>query len=59
MVSSAGDWSGVTGDVVKFLLGLVSVGFDVLFMLQHFLWFPARRVDNVGEDSDRAPLTSS
>jgi cystinosin len=35
------DWSGIAGDPVKFGLGLTSMVFDVLFMVQHFVLFPA------------------
>jgi hypothetical protein len=27
------------GNPIKFGLGLVSIGFDVIFMLQHYVWF--------------------
>lgn len=30
------DWSGMTGDPVKFGLGLVSIVYDIIFMLQHY-----------------------
>ncbi|CAD5211933.1 unnamed protein product [Bursaphelenchus okinawaensis] len=30
------DWSGFTGNKVKFGLGIVSMGFDVLFIIQHY-----------------------
>mmetsp|Transcript_18511 Transcript_18511/g.55827 ORF Transcript_18511/g.55827 Transcript_18511/m.55827 type:complete len:227 (-) Transcript_18511:526-1206(-) len=35
----ASDWSKISGDPVKFGLGLVSMLFDVLFMMQHFIWY--------------------
>lgn len=38
-----GDWSGITGNVAKFGLGFVSITFDVIFMLQHYVLFPVRR----------------
>ncbi|KAK9830379.1 hypothetical protein WJX72_011439 [[Myrmecia] bisecta] len=31
------DWSSVTGDPVKFGLGFVSVAFDIIFMVQHYI----------------------
>ncbi|KAI4233745.1 MAG: hypothetical protein L6R40_006977 [Gallowayella cf. fulva] len=38
-----GDWSGVTGNPVKFGLGNVSVAFDVVFMLQHYVLYRQAR----------------
>jgi len=35
----SGDWSAVSGDPVKFGLGLVSIVYDGLFLLQHFVWY--------------------
>lgn len=37
--SSEGDWTRVTDNPVKFGLGFVSIFFDILFMLQHNVWF--------------------
>ncbi|OAX81950.1 hypothetical protein ACJ72_03709 [Emergomyces africanus] len=31
------DWSGITGNPIKLLLGNVSIFFDVIFMLQHYV----------------------
>ena len=33
------DWSGVSGDVVKFGLGVTSMVFDVLFLVQHYVLY--------------------
>ncbi|KAI6226160.1 Cystinosin-like protein [Aphelenchoides fujianensis] len=38
------DWSGFLGNPVKFGLGLISMLFDVLFMIQHFILY--RHSDN-------------
>ncbi|KAI8986974.1 PQ loop repeat-domain-containing protein [Pilobolus umbonatus] len=35
----SGDWSGISGDPVKFGLGFQSIAFDILFMLQHFVFY--------------------
>jgi LCT (Lysosomal Cystine Transporter) family transporter len=32
-------WGGITGNLPKFLLGLVSMFFDVLFMVQHYVLY--------------------
>jgi cystinosin len=33
------DWSGLVGDLVKFMLGLLSLGFDLVFITQHYLLY--------------------
>lgn len=38
------DWSGVTGNPVKLGLGNVSIAFDVLFIVQHYILY--RESDN-------------
>src|SRR3569623_950671 len=47
------DWSGLTGNLAKFFLGFVSISFDTLFMLQHYIWYPngAANIDH----SDAVP----
>lgn len=39
---SSGDWTGITGNLAKLLLGFVSITFDTIFMLQHYVWFAER-----------------
>jgi cystinosin len=58
--SLQGDWSGVTGNPVKFMLGNVSIFFDIVFMTQHFVLYPKAENDDAengrllaGEDRDR------
>jgi len=41
--SVTSDWSQVTGDPVKFLLGNISMIFDVIFMIQHYILYPYRK----------------
>jgi LCT (Lysosomal Cystine Transporter) family transporter len=48
---NADDYSGFYGNPTKFLLGQVSVVFDVLFMLQHYVWYPQTKADK-----DKDPL---
>ncbi|CAG8488022.1 24691_t:CDS:2 [Gigaspora rosea] len=36
------NWSGISGDPVKFGLGFLSIGFDLLFMSQHFILYRNR-----------------
>nr|KAJ3421062.1 hypothetical protein HK105_004610 [Polyrhizophydium stewartii] len=38
--AASGDWTGVTGNPVKFGLGLVSVLFDIVFLVQHYMLYP-------------------
>ncbi|KAI9790458.1 MAG: hypothetical protein M1816_005122 [Peltula sp. TS41687] len=42
--SLQGDWTGVTGNPVKFGLGNVSVFFDVVFILQHYVLYRRARI---------------
>jgi cystinosin len=37
----AKDWSGLTGNLPKFILGNVSIGFDIVFILQHYVFYPS------------------
>jgi len=51
------DWSGISGDPVKFGLGLTSMVFDVIFMFQHYvLYADNNKKIQEAEDQDRAPL---
>ncbi len=34
-----GDWSGITGNPVKFALGNVSMIYDSIFMTQHYILY--------------------
>lgn len=60
--SMQGDWSGVTGNPVKFFLGNVSLFFDIIFMIQHFVLYRKRvdgqkHIENMDEDQgERQPL---
>ncbi|KAF9406330.1 hypothetical protein BGZ94_003160 [Podila epigama] len=38
----SGDWSGISGDPVKFGLGFVSIAFDLVFMTQHYILYRRR-----------------
>lgn len=48
------DWSGVTGNPVKFGLGNITIVFDVIFMLQHYVLYrrPREKQDNSLEDGE-------
>ena len=54
------DWSGITGNLLKFMLGNFSMIFDIIFMTQHYILYPQRQnVDDpesrrlLGEDNRR------
>jgi cystinosin len=47
---SIGDWSGITGNLAKLLLGFVSITFDTIFMLQHYIWY-ANEEDSLPTES--------
>jgi cystinosin len=38
------DWSGVTGNPVKFALGNLSVIFDLVFIVQHYILYKDARL---------------
>ncbi|OZJ02769.1 hypothetical protein BZG36_03338 [Bifiguratus adelaidae] len=48
--SMTGDWSGVTGNPVKFGLGLCSMTFDVLFIIQHYILYRDRHDEVLDEE---------
>lgn len=46
------DWSGITGNPVKFGLANVSIIFDVIFFVQHYILYRhAREVEESDEES--------
>jgi len=36
------DFSGITGDIPKLCLSILSMGFDILFLMQHYILYPSR-----------------
>ncbi|CRK88704.1 CLUMA_CG002366, isoform B [Clunio marinus] len=48
------DWQSIFGDPTKFGLGLFSVLFDIVFMLQHYVFY---RKSKIPPDSSRSDLT--
>lgn len=46
------DWAGVTGNPVKFGLGNVSVFFDLVFVVQHYVLYRERRGWKESDDGD-------
>ena len=41
------DWTAITGNPVKFGLGFASIVFDVIFMTQHYVLYPAARTERL------------
>lgn len=52
--SMQGDWSGVTGNPVKFALGQVSMIYDLIFFTQHYVLYRGGSDDN--KRGERAAL---
>ncbi|QKX53314.1 uncharacterized protein TRUGW13939_00392 [Talaromyces rugulosus] len=46
------DWSGVTGNPIKFLLGNVSIIFDAVFVVQHYILYRHRSGETTGEEEE-------
>ena len=46
------DWSFITGNPVKFGLGLLSVAFNIVFMLQHFVCYRKKDATSTKESYD-------
>lgn len=53
------DWSGITGNPVKLGLGNVSIVFDVVFMVQHYILYRGNKVEEDGMDWERRGLIAS
>jgi cystinosin len=56
------DWSGVTGNPLKFFLGNVSIIFDLVFVIQHYILYRGRPDETEDDDNkvvgSRTPLLS-
>ncbi|KAI8371008.1 PQ loop repeat-domain-containing protein [Blakeslea trispora] len=51
--SLSGDWSGISGSPVKFGLGLQSMAFDTVFIVQHYLLY---RDNREYDEESRQPM---
>lgn len=38
-LTAVGDWSGLTGNPAKFFLSQISIAFDVVFIVQHYILY--------------------
>lgn len=43
------DWSGITGNPAKFALGFLSIAFDVIFIIQHYIIYKDSNTEKVGK----------
>ena len=50
------DWSGLTGNPVKLGLGNISILFDILFMVQHYLLYKGNNLEEDSMDWERRGL---
>jgi cystinosin len=53
------DWSGITGNPVKLALGNISIFFDVIFIVQHYVMFPGNRGKKFTEAEEESLLSNS
>ena len=53
------DWSGITGNPVKLGLANVSIIFDIIFMVQHYILYKGNRIREDGMDWERRGLMAS
>ncbi|EXJ82368.1 hypothetical protein A1O3_06181 [Capronia epimyces CBS 606.96] len=55
--SLQGDWSGITGNPLKLGLSNISIAFDVIFIVQHYLLYPGHADLSIeAEDDSEQPL---
>jgi hypothetical protein len=45
----ANDFSGITGNFAKLALSLLAMGFDLIFMFQHYILYPTREIASESE----------
>ncbi|WEW58757.1 hypothetical protein PRK78_004225 [Emydomyces testavorans] len=50
------DWSGITGNPIKLGLGNVSIFFDLVFMVQHYILYPEKNVFLKDDENQSVPL---
>lgn len=54
--ASTHNWSGVIGNPVKFGLGFISMGFDIIFMVQHFVVYRHHKLGSDREHEEAEAL---
>lgn len=55
--SNTNDWTPFYGNPVKFGLGLVSMVFDVLFMVQHYFLYPNSEAYEIRHEANNSTET--
>lgn len=50
------DWSGITGNPVKLLLGNFTIFFDLIFVVQHYILYPDTFDAKKPQDGETSPL---
>jgi cystinosin len=54
---ATGDFSNILGNPVKLGLGLITIVYDTIFCLQHYVWYPSQHGDaSKTEDSQGLPV---
>lgn len=53
------DWSGVTGNPVKFGLGNITIVFDVIFMVQHYVLYRHASEKMVDDEEESEALVGA
>lgn len=53
------DWSGLTGNPAKLGLANISIVFDIIFMVQHYVLYRGNEVEEDGMDWERRGLIAS
>lgn len=51
-------WSGITGNLAKFALGIVSILFDMIFLTQHYILYGSNHNGEVRSEGEYAPILS-
>jgi cystinosin len=54
--SFQGDWSGITGNSLKLGLSNISIAFDIIFIVQHFVLYRGLDDRTIEADASEQPL---
>jgi len=50
------DYSSISGNFAKLGLSIISIGFDITFLLQHYIWYPAGKYQQVSPEEGEVDL---
>jgi cystinosin len=56
---NSGNWGVMIGSPVKFVLGLISIAFDVLFIIQHYGLYPEKDTKGAGPNNQGSATPST